>query len=117
MDHDKIIFKRFIENELRQPDFLNCADYEQLTEETFLLCYVAGHGSADTHQKFVLNESDEDKAFWDIEKELIKLARLCGHPLKIIAVYDVCREPVQTTLESMRRGKKAKALLSSKQAI
>ena len=110
MEHDKVILKRFIENELRQPDFLNCAGYEQLTEETFLFCYVAGHGCADTHQKLVLNEIDTKKAFWDIEKELIKLAKLCEKPLKIIVVYDICREPVSTTLESMRKGQEAKSL-------
>ena len=112
MEHDKVYLKRFIENELRQPDFLNCASYHQLTEETFLFCYVAGHGCADTHQKFVLNETDIEKAFWDIEKELVNLARQCENPLKIIAVFDVCREPVTITLESMRKGQESKGLIS-----
>ena len=75
MEHDKVILQRFIVNELRQPNFLNCEGYEQLIDETFLFCNVAGHGCADTHQKFVLNEMDKGKAFWDIELKLIKLAR------------------------------------------
>ena len=104
MEHDKVILKRFIENELKQPDFLNCAGYEQLTEETFLFCYVAGHGCADTHQKFILNEIDSKYAIWNIEEELIKLAKLCGQPLKIFVIFDVCREPISATLESMRKG-------------
>ena len=117
MEHDKVILQRFIENELHQPDFLNCKGHKHLEEETFLFGYVAGHGCADTHQIFVLNEMDVNKAFWNIEKELIRLAKRCGKSLKILFVYDICREPKATTMESMRKGKEAKGLPAIAQAV
>ena len=111
MEHDKVFIRRFIENELRQTDFLSCKDYKHISYETLLFVYVAGHGCADTHQILVLNESDRKKAFWPIEKELLKLAKMCGSCLKMLVVYDVCREPKFTTEQSMIKGQEAKGLV------
>ena len=105
MEHDKVFLRRFIENEQRKKDFLSCKDYKHLTYETLLFVYVAGHGCADTHQILVLNESDHIKAFWNIEKKLLNLAKMCGSSLKIFVVYDVCREPKSTTEQSMIKGR------------
>ena len=105
MDHDKVFLRRFIENELRQKDFLSYKGYKHMTYETLLFVYVAGHGCADTHQILVLNESDHAKAFWNIEEKLLNLAKMCGSSLKIFVVYDVCREPKSTTEQSMIKGR------------
>ena len=110
MEHDKVFLRRFIENELRQTDFLSCKDYKHISYETLFFVYVAGHGCADTHQILVLNEDDHAKAFWSIEKQLLNLAKMCGSSLKILVVYDVCREPKSTTEQSMIKGREAKGL-------
>ena len=73
-EHEKVVLKRYIENELQQEDFLTCEGYVQIKEEAFVFVYVAGHGCADTSQYFVLNEHDIDKAFWKIEDKLMRLA-------------------------------------------
>ena len=96
-EHEKAVLKRYIENELKQPDFLNCKDYQQIKEEALLVAYFAGHGSADTKQYFVLNEDTMDKVFWDAEAKLIRLAKMCGNALKILVIYDTCREPIALT--------------------
>ena len=68
-----------------------------------MVAYFAGHGSADTKQFFVLNEDDIDKVFWDAEAQLIKLAKRCGNALKVLVVYDICREPIAITRENVRK--------------
>ena len=76
---------------------MNCEGYVQIIDEILLFVYVAGHGCADTSQYFVLNEHDIDKAFWNIEEQLMELATRCGNSLKIFVVYDICREPIEVT--------------------
>ena len=98
-DHEKEILRKYIENELKQPDFLNCKDYQQIKDEVLLVAYFAGHGSADTKQYFVLNENNIDKAFWDAESKLMNLAERCGNALKVLVVYDICRQHIQITRE------------------
>ena len=97
MEHEKAILKRYIENELMQTDFLNIKDYKQIRGEVLLFAYFAGHGCADTSQYFVLNEKELNKIFWSVEEKLIKLAMLCGSALKVLVVYDICREPISVT--------------------
>ena len=110
MDHEKAVLIRYLENELRKPDFLECKDYQQITSEVLLFAYFAGHGCADTNQYFVLNEDNMDKVFWPAERKLMKLAQKCGVPLKIIVVYDICREPIAVTTENVLKfhGEQAK---------
>ena len=49
----------------------------------------------------MLNEDDIDKVFWDVEAQLIKLAKRCGNALKVLVVYDICREPIAITRENV----------------
>ena len=58
----------------------------------------------------MLNEDDIGKVFWDVEAKLIKLAKLCGNALKVLVVYDICREPIAITKENVKKfhDKKAK---------
>ena len=69
--YEKVLLKRYIENELHKADFLDVKDYKQLKEEIFLFAYFAGHGCADTSQYFVLNEDQVEKCFWNAERRLI----------------------------------------------
>ena len=70
-EYEKVLFRRFIENELRETDFLSNKEYKQLKVEIFLFAYFAGHGCADTSQYFVLNEDTAEKCFWNAERRLI----------------------------------------------
>ena len=90
-----------MDNELLQKDFLTCKGYQQRREHILLYAYFAGHGCADTHQYFVINESDLDKAFWPAEMKLLQLAKRCGDGLKILVVYDICREPKSVTMKTI----------------
>lgn len=65
------MLKRYIENEQKQSDFLNCKDFNQIKGEVLIVGYFAGHGCADTHQNFVLNEDVISKVFWEVEKKLM----------------------------------------------
>ena len=70
--------------------------------------YFAGHGSAETHQYFVLNEIDNEKIFWPAESKLIKLADRCNNSLKVFVVFDVCREAKSVTEETIKKNRLAK---------
>ena len=50
----------------------------------------------------MLNEDDICKAFWAAEARLIKLAKMCGNSLKVLVVFDICREPIAITRENIR---------------
>ena len=50
-----------------------------------------------------MNEHSMDKVFWDAEAKLIKLAKMCGNALKILVIYDICREPIAITKENVRQ--------------
>ena len=104
-DHEKVILKRYIENELHQPDFLSVEGHQQIYDEVLLFVYFAGHGCADTNQIFVVNESNLDKVFWNAEEKLTKLAERCGNALKQIVVFDVCREPISKTKKSIKNAR------------
>ena len=62
-----------------------------------LVAYFAGHGCSDSKQYFVLNEDDISKVFWPAEKKLLSLASSCGASLKVLVIYDICREPIEKT--------------------
>ena len=93
------MLRRYIENEYARPNFLECKDYEQITDEILLFAYFAGHGCVDTSQCFVLNEYDLKKIFWNAEENLMQLAEICGCALKEFVVFDICREPRSKTEE------------------
>ena len=42
-----------------------------------------------------MNESETEKIFWPAETKLRKIGEMCGSFVKIIAVYDICREPYE----------------------
>jgi len=63
--------------------------------------YCAGHGVADQQQYFVLNDSKRQLV--TIEAKLRALANLTG--ASIMAVYDVCRQNIETVKE-LKRGVK-----------
>ena len=50
----------------------------------------------------MVNESNLDKVFWNAEEKLIKLTQRCGNALKLIVVFDVCREPISTTKKTIQ---------------
>ena len=68
--HDKVILQRYIENEMKQANFLLDKNYVQISDEILLFAYFAGHGCADTMQYFVLNETTVQKCFWKAEGNL-----------------------------------------------
>ena len=76
-------------------DFLSKDDFEPPTEEIIILAYFAGHGCSDHRQFFLLNESESKKIFWPAETKLRKIGEVCGSQVKVIAVYDICREPYE----------------------
>ena len=102
-EHEKIILKRYIENELNQEDFLKQTDYQQIKDEIFLFVYFAGHGCADMKQYYVLNEDTEDKCFWKAEANLKQLAEMAGRSLKLFVVFDTCREHIDRPKEIIRK--------------
>ena len=51
----------------------------------------------------MLDEDDISKVFWAAEARLIKLAKMCGNSLKVLVVYDICREPIAITRENIKR--------------
>ena len=71
------------------------ADFEALKEEILILAYFAGHGCSDHTQFFLLNESESKKIFWPAETKLRKIGQICGNGVKVIAIYDICREPYE----------------------
>ena len=77
-------------------DFLNNEDFEPPKEEILILTYFAGHGCSDHSQFFLLNESESEKIFWPAEAKLRKIGQLCGSQVKVVAVYDICREPYES---------------------
>ena len=64
-------------------------------EEILVFAYTAGHGCADHKQYYLLNEKDVNKIFWPFEDKLRKLGELGGSNVKVVAVYDICREPIE----------------------
>ena len=64
-------------------------------EEILVFAYTAGHGCADHKQYYLLNEKDVNKIFWPFEDKLRKLGELGGSNVKVVAVYDICREPFE----------------------
>ena len=66
-EHEKVLLKRYIQNEKFKPDFLDEKDYKQIRDEVMLFAYFAGHGCSDPKQVFVLNEDSVDEAFWTVE--------------------------------------------------
>ena len=62
-------------------------------EEILVFAYTAGHGCATHEQYFLLNESKVDKIFWPFEGKLRKLGEIGGNNVKVVAIYDICREP------------------------
>lgn len=67
--------------------------------ESLLFVYCAGHGVADQQQYFVLN--DNKKQLITIEAILRTQANCYG--VKVIAVYDVCRQDIKD-LPELKRG-------------
>jgi len=61
--------------------------------------YCAGHGCADQQQYFILN--DNKKQLVTIEATLRMLANMTG--VKIMSIYDVCRQPMEE-LKELKRG-------------
>ena len=61
--------------------------------------YCAGHGAADQQQYFILN--DNKKQLVTIEATLRMLANMTG--VKIVSVYDVCRQDINE-LKELKRG-------------
>ena len=53
--------------------------------------YAAGHGCADVHQYFMLNEADINKVCFKLEEELMLLSKQGGGNNSVFAVYDICR--------------------------
>ena len=98
-----MILKRYIENELRRPDFLTATDYKQIKDEIFLFVYFAGHGCAEMKQYYILNEDTEDKCFWKAEANLKLLAEMAGKSLKLFVVFDTCRERIEKPRELIRQ--------------
>ena len=96
--HDKVILQRYIENEMKQANFLLDKNYVQISDEILLFAYFAGHGCADTMQYFVLNETTVQKCFWKAEGNLQRLATMAGKNLKSFVVFDTCREPLEIPL-------------------
>ena len=43
----------------------------------------------------MLNESESKKIFWPAETKLRKIGEICGSAVKVVAVYDICREPYE----------------------
>ena len=71
-------------------------DPKQLPKEEILVfAYTAGHGCATHEQYFLLNEDKVEKIFWPFEEKLRKLGELGGSNVKVVAVYDICREPLE----------------------
>ena len=67
-------------------------DPEQIpSEEILVFAYTAGHGCADGKQYYVLNEKELDKIFWPFEDKLRQMGETRRN-VKIVAVYDICRE-------------------------
>ena len=69
-EHEKVLLKRYIQNEIQMPDFIDKQDYKQISDEVMLFVYFAGHGCSDPKQIFVLNEDTIEKAFWPVEFKL-----------------------------------------------
>ena len=76
-------------------NFLNQKDLVLLQEEILIFAYFAGHGCSDHSQYYLLNESKVDKIFWPAETKLRQLGSLGGTCTKVVAVYDICREPYE----------------------
>ena len=67
--------------------------------ESLLFVYCAGHGAADQQQHFILN--DVKKQLVTIEANLRMLANMTG--VKVVSVYDICRQPLEE-LKELKRG-------------
>ena len=80
--------------EERYPNFVNDMDPKNLPQEEILVfVYAAGHGCATHEQYYLLNENHVDKIFWPLEERLGKYGELGGSNVKVVAIYDICREP------------------------
>ena len=87
---------RYIEMEKEYPNFLTEKDPKDLPQEEILVfAYTAGHGCATHEQFYLLNENKVEKIFWPFEEKLQKLGELGGNNVKVVGVYDICREPYE----------------------
>ena len=64
-------------------------------DEVLVFAYYAGHGCADHRQYYLLNENTVERIFWPVQEELRKMGELGGYSVKVVAVYDICREPFE----------------------
>ena len=46
----------------------------------------------DHRQYFLMNERDISKIFWPAETNLRKIGTIGGSSVKVMAIYDICRE-------------------------
>ena len=100
-EYEKILLKRYIANELKEPNFVDNTQYNQIKEEVMLFGYFAGHGCSNPEQLIVLNESSLEKAFWPVQYKLNQLTKLCGAALKVFGTFDMCREKQEKPLKVM----------------
>ena len=43
-NYERVMLKRYIENELKQEGFITMKEYQQIKDEVLLFSYFAGHG-------------------------------------------------------------------------
>ena len=74
------------------PNFIQKGLVNAFLQEVFVYVYYAGHGCADNHQMFVLNEKSIEKIFWPAEKRIKHMLKNVGSNCKAFVVFDCCRE-------------------------
>ena len=61
-------------------------------QTSYVFVYLAGHGTADTQQYFMLNADTFEEALFPIEEYLRTLSARAGKgTCCIFAIYDICR--------------------------
>ena len=99
--NQQLLLMRYIEAEKQEKDFISRGLARLFVQDVFFYVYYAGHGCADQKQHFVLNATDIGKMFWPVESKIKTLLGRCGSNVKVICVYDCCREPYQKLLEKI----------------
>ena len=99
----QLLLMRYIEAEKQEKDFISRGLAHLFVQDVFFYVYYGGHGCADQKQYFVLNGKDINKIFWRAEEKMKTLLGRCGSNVKMICVYDCCREPYQKLFERISK--------------